>query len=379
MKFPASIQERLGQREEAGALRKLSISTGIDFSSNDYLGFNRNPLIAERALQLMEVPAHKKNGSGASRLIAGHTALFEECEAMLAVYHRSDAALIFNSGYDANLGLFACIATRNDTIIYDYLSHASIRDGIRLSQAKAFSFHHNDLADLENKLSKTQGNVFVAVEALYSMDGDEAPLTDLVEICEKHGAFLIVDEAHSNGIYGNGRGLVCQHGLENKVFARLNTFGKALGCHGAAWLGSNDLKKFLINFSRPFIYTTALPSHSICTILAAYEQLNQAGPLIDRLNQNIRLFKKLLESGPELTNKYLLPSDSPIQGWLVPGNRNVVNIATTIQESGIDVRPIRYPTVPEGSERLRIIIHSFNTEEEIEKLCSTLLTSIPLV
>lgn len=354
-------------REEAGALRKLSTSSGTDFSSNDYLGFAINKRISVKAALALHETEDKKNGSGASRLIAGHNELFEKCEAMLADFHNAEEALIFNSGYDANIGFFGCIATRNDTIIYDYLSHASIRDGIRLSQAKAFSFDHNNIEDLKKKLKNAQGTVFVAVEAVYSMDGDEAPLEELVKVCEKNNAYLVVDEAHSTGIYGNGAGLCCQLEIEDQVFARLHTFGKAMGCHGAAWLGSKELKEYLINYSRSFIYTTALPAHSLHTLWAAYEELGQSKALMDRLQSNIQLFKDQLKSYAAL-----LPSNSPIQGWLVPGNKAVVAAAEYLQSKGLDVRPIRYPTVPEGSERLRIILHAYNSTEEIKLLTSTL-------
>ncbi len=375
MNSPAFLTERLQQREDAGALRRLTISDGIDFSSNDYLGFAKNESIHRRALQLEKLEPVKVNGSGASRLISGHTELFVGTEQMLAEFHDAETALIFNSGYDANVGFFACIATRNDTIIYDHLSHASIRDGIRLSMAKSFSFAHNDLEDLKLKLAQAQGNIFIAVESIYSMDGDAAPLEELTQICETLGAYLIVDEAHSNGIYGKGRGLVYELGLQEKVFARLHTFGKALGCHGAVWLGSQELKDYLINFCRSFIYTTALPSHSLSTIIAAYEELVKSPGLIEQLNQNIRYFRDQLISHPELAKKHLIPGNSPIQGWVVPGNRNVVELSNKLLLQGIDVRPIRYPTVPEGAERLRIIIHAFNTKAEIELLCRILLGS----
>ncbi|MES2630274.1 MAG: pyridoxal phosphate-dependent aminotransferase family protein [Bacteroidota bacterium] len=365
MNLPDSLQLKLDQRSDNGALRKLSLPKGIDFSSNDYLGFAANENIARRAGEILREHSATANGAAGSRLIAGHSELFERTEQMLAEFHEAEAAIIYNSGYDANAGFFSCIASRNDTIFYDQLSHASIRDGIRLSQARAFSFAHNDLNDLRSKLSSSQGNVFIAVESVYSMDGDQAPLAELVELCEQHGAWLIVDEAHSNGIYGNGRGLVAGTGLEPGVFARLVTFGKALGCHGAAWLGSRQLKDYLVNFSRSFIYTTAMPPHALATILAAYEELGRSSGLIGELHQKISFFKEQLR---DTSGNPLIPSSSPIQGWVVPGNNEIVELASTLMKQGFDIRPIRYPTVPAGAERLRIILHVFNTEEEIRKL-----------
>ena len=197
---------------------------------------------------------------------------------MLADFHKAESGLIFNSGYDANLGLFSCIAKKEDTLICDELIHASIIDGCRLSYANRFRFAHNDVEDLEDKLRRSKGNIFVAVESVYSMDGDMAPLKEIAAVCKKYNASLIVDEAHATGLFGDqGRGLVSQHGLEQEVFARVHTFGKALGCHGAVILGSETLRNYLVNFARSFIFTTALPVHSLIAVKCAYEMLMAEG------------------------------------------------------------------------------------------------------
>ena len=222
------LNKRLNERREQNAFRQLKLpAQKIDFCSNDYLGISARRMISVDR----ELVSH---GSTGSRLLSGNYSLIEETEAIIAAFHQAEAGLIFNSGYDANLGLLSCVAQRGDTIIYDYLCHASIRDGIRLSFAHSFSFEHNDLNDLEKKLRLAEGNRFVVTESLFSMDGDMAPISPIVELCKKYSASLIVDEAHATGVVGDrGEGLIQQLGLEADCFARVHTFGKAVGCHGA--------------------------------------------------------------------------------------------------------------------------------------------------
>lgn len=359
------INERIGKSKSENAFRTLKHNNHfIDFCSNDYLGFAK------------EVAIHQINnntelvqfGATGSRLISGNYKLTEETETFLAHFYKAKAALIFNSGYNANIGLFQCLPQRNDTIIYDEFIHASIRDGLRLSNAAHFSFTHNNLAALEQKLSNAKGLVYVVVESVYSMDGDFAPLTEIVAICKKYNAALIVDEAHAVGIFGNGKGLVSELGLENDIFARIVTFGKAFGVHGAAILGSNELRDYLINFSRAFIYTTALPLHSIVSIKNAHEFLLQNLNRINQLKELINYLRSLTSNIKHQT----LNSYSPIQCIIIPGNNEVKAMADKLQQSGFDVRPILSPTVPKGQERLRICLHSFNTKEEVNNLLNTL-------
>jgi 8-amino-7-oxononanoate synthase len=252
------LEKKLEKRKEIDALRTLAINEGkTDFCSNDYLGIVKNKL-------LENVPGENyAHGSTGSRLLSGNYKLIEETENIIANFHEAEAGLLFNSGYAANTGLLGCIAQKGDIIIYDQLSHASIRDGIRLSFATSFSFQHNDVGDLEKKLAGIQNpgvNIFVVTESVFSMDGDMAPLLEISSLCERYGAGLIVDEAHATGVTGaKGEGLVQQLSIQHKCFARVHTFGKACGCHGAIVLGSEKLKNYLINFSRPFIYSTSLP------------------------------------------------------------------------------------------------------------------------
>lgn len=322
-----------------------------------------------KALNLQEI----FNGSTGSRLISGTHALHIEVENQLAHFHNAESALLFNSGYDANLGLFSAILQKGDIVLFDELAHASIRDGLQMSLAKAYKFKHNDLEHLENLLEKFASKnqtIYISVESIYSMDGDKADLKSIVSLCKKHQAFLIVDEAHSNGVYGTkGNGLVCELGLEDFVFARVHTFGKALGCHGAVVLGSKELRAYLINFSRAFIYTTAIPLHSVLTIKYAYEELLNTKQ-IEQLKKNIQLFKNLILTH-HLSDKFI-PSDSAIHCCVISGNDSVKAASQTLNKKGFQIKPILSPTVKKGEERIRICLHSYNTETEITALVFSL-------
>jgi 8-amino-7-oxononanoate synthase len=345
--------QKLHERTKEGTVRSLSFFDGMtDFYSNDYLGLARNPFVAYEQF----------SGSTGSRLISGSSKASFECEDFLAKHFDSQAALVFNSGYDANLGFFSAVPQKGDTILYDKLIHASVRDGIRLSMAKAFSFSHNSLDDLETKIRKAEGAVYVAVESLYSMDGDTAPLNDVARICKENNAYLVVDEAHATGVFG--KGLVDEWGLRDSVFARIITFGKAYGAHGAVILCSEELKQFLINFARPFIYTTALPP-SAYTLIQQRCMLNLK-QLQETLQSQIALFRSYIALDQLRSNKH-----SPIQIVPIDCVNRTRELAEKLQSKGFAVKPIYSPTVPKGSERIRICIHSFNTVEEIHRICET--------
>ncbi|SFF03842.1 8-amino-7-oxononanoate synthase [Chitinophaga sp. CF118] len=358
------LLKQLLLREQQHSLRELRIPAPgmIDFCSNDYLGLARSTAMQESVHALLQARPFM-HGSTGSRLLAGNYAWIEEAESMLAAFHASPAALIYNSGYDANVGLFSCVPQKGDTIIYDQLIHASIRDGIRLSKAQAFSFLHNDIDDLQKKLKHAEGNIFVAIESVYSMDGDFALLAQISSLCESFGAHLIVDEAHATGVVGaKGEGLVQQLGIS--CFARVHTFGKAVGCHGAVVLGSVSLREYLINFSRSFIYTTALPHTAIAAIMASYDLF----PYMNSAREHLSLLITQFQSA----GLDILPSETPIQVVLTPGNETTRLLAARLQSAGLDVRAILHPTVPKGKERLRIVLHSYNTEEEVGKLVEML-------
>jgi 8-amino-7-oxononanoate synthase len=360
------MKKALERRKEEGALRSTKIFRGLaDFCSNDYLGFSSTGALRDKVnVFARSMEGHVLEGSTGSRLISGNSAMAESLEEYIASYHNAEAALLFNSGYDANIGFFSSVPKRGDTIFYDELVHASIRDGIRMGFAKSFSFRHNDLVNFEKLLDKASGNIYVVVESVYSMDGDKAPLKELAGICEKNSFHLIVDEAHATGVFGTfGKGLVCDLSLERKIFARLHTFGKALGTHGGAIIGSKVLREYLLNFARSFIYTTALPYHSLFSIRCAYTLLQESDEIITSLHENIKKFRSSM-SGVDGVMK----SKSPIQSILVAGNNNVTTMAAHLVNKGFDVKPIMSPTVPKGKERLRICIHAFNSESEIKGL-----------
>ena len=270
------------------------------------------------------------------------------------------------------MGFFSAVPQRNDVILYDELSHASIRDGILMSNAKSYKFNHNDFEDLERLILKfPDTNIYIVTETVFSMDGDSPNLEELVQLSEKYNCYLVVDEAHTLGVFGDkGEGLLQYLELHNRIFARIMTFGKGLGCHGAVVLGSSELKEYLINFARSFIYTTGLSPHSVATILTAYQQLETEKGEIEKLRQNIIFFnqqKNLLGLKPMFVR-----SKSAIQSAIVQGNESVKKLAQQLQDKGFDVKPILSPTVPEGQERLRFCIHSYNSEEEIKQILELL-------
>lgn len=372
MRFPKKLSDRLAFRESEDALRRLPKPNDlVDFASNDYLGFSRSEAVFRTAHELLSERSLTANGATGSRLITGNHALYEETEAFIAAFHDAEAALIFNSGYDANIGFFSCVPQKDDVVLYDELCHASIRDGIRLSNAKSYKFRHNDTEDLEDLLKRhSASEVYIATETVFSMDGDAPLLEEFVLLAEKYDAHLVLDEAHALGVIGEkGEGLAQQLALHDHVFARLMTFGKGLGCHGAAIIGSPELKRYLVNFARSFIYTTGLPPHALATILAAYSRI-EAAPEKEKLRRNIALFnqeKNLLSLKP-----IFIRSISAIQCAIIPGNENVRRIAAELQYNGFDVRPILSPTVPEGQERLRFCLHSYNSGPEIREVLTLL-------
>ncbi|CAN5827308.1 pyridoxal phosphate-dependent aminotransferase family protein [soil metagenome] len=360
----AFLYKKLKERSDQNAFRKLRLQEGkIDFCSNDYLGISKHNL-----LQKVTFMDHTcKTGSTGSRLLAGNYPLIEEVEKELASFHKADTSLIFNSGYDANIGVIASIPQRGDTIFYDQLCHASIRDAIRLSFAQSYSFAHNDTDNLAKKIKQTEGNVFVITESVFSMDGDTCPLAAIVALCEQYHAHLIIDEAHATGVVGEkGEGLVQQLYLQQKIFCRIHTFGKAVGCHGAVVLGSQQLKDYLINFARSFIYSTALPEHSVACIKASYA-------LFPSMHEERIHLKKMIAHFQQSGIGYeKLISETPVQVIVIPGNDVVKNVADKLQQNNLDVRAILYPTVPKGAERLRIVLHAFNTMEGLDLLIGCL-------
>ncbi len=355
-------QQQLSLRTATENYRYLkSTPSGIDFYSNDYLG-----MVTCNRLQVSQ----KANGATGSRLLSGNSPAAMQLEQFLAAHHETEAALLFNSGYVANLGLLAAIANRHTYILYDELCHASMIDGIRLSHTKAaYRFAHNNPADLEEKLLKyaPQGPVIILVEAIYSMEGSCAPLHDVADLARRFDAALIVDEAHTTGVIGaKGCGLVQHLGLQNDVTARIHTFGKALGAHGAAVVGSRLLVDYLVNFSRPFIYTTALPSHALEVIRQAYAFMTEHPEEQNRLQERISYFCAHKKDTPY---GHWLSSSGPIQSLCIKGgNEAAKTLARRLEQNGLLAAAILHPTVPKDRERIRFCLHSFNTENDIDFL-----------
>ncbi len=347
---------------------------GIDFTSNDYLGFGTEPVSdlpsAESAFALWS--------GTASRLLRGHCELYEQVEAALASWHGAPSVLLMNSGYVANEGLLSTLVRRGDWVASDELNHASIIDGLRLSKGERYVFRHNDLDHLEDGLraaSATRGRdraLFVVTESLFSMTGDTAPLVELVELAERYDAALIVDEAHATGCFGpRGSGLVDALGLRNKVLATVHTGGKALACCGAYICGSELLRDYLVNRCRHLIFTTALPPAALAAWLHRLPEIGRAEERRQRLHRNAARFRKrLTEMGIEpLGRDYIVPV-------VIGQDERAVRVASQVQALGYDVRAIRPPTVPSGTARLRISIHANHTGEQLDGLARALAEAL---
>jgi 8-amino-7-oxononanoate synthase len=375
--FPYKLLKKIQQRKEEGAFRSLMPpSSGINFSSNDYLGFAQSEQENTRVFA---------SGSTGSRLISGNHHLYEEAEATVADFHKAEAALIFNSGYDANLGLLSSLLQRNDYIFYDASVHASIRDGIALGKAKSYKFDHNNLESLKARVSKVLAadripegaEVYIITETVFSMEGDGPDIAAFAAYCQQEGYRLILDEAHAAGVLGpQGRGAVIEAGCADLVFARVITFGKALGCHGAAILGSSMLKDYLINYSRSLIYTTALSPYAVYAISRAYERLDgpEGSRALESLRRNIALFTTSLQERG-LTG-YFPGARAAIHCCEIGGNSRVKALSTALRAKGYDVKPILSPTVDKGRECLRFSLHAFNTSEEIREVLTILEQSL---
>jgi 8-amino-7-oxononanoate synthase len=372
MKHDKILQEKLVLRAEGNKLRELKVAEGlIDFCSNDYLGFARCTELAEQIESLKLEQTANVVGSGGSRLISGNTSFIERLESELAEFLDAGSVLLFNSGYSANIGFFSSVPQRGDVVFYDELIHASIRDGIKLGVANSFSFKHNDLENLKNKIATVNPNksIFVVVESVYSMDGDSPEMVDLADYCFNNDIQLVVDEAHSFGLYGErGQGIISELGLQEKTYARILTFGKALGCHGAAIAGSAALRPYLINYARSFIYTTALSIHDQKAIYCSLERLK--GLVIKDLN--ISNIVDLFGACAEEKGLQISASDGAIRSVLFKGNENAKNMEEKLRVNGLSVKAILSPTVPEGQERIRVCLHDFNTPDEVRKLVNCL-------
>lgn len=335
----------------------------INFSSNNYLGIANHPALAAAAKAAID---RYGCGSGASRLISGNMTLHEELEAKLARFKSTEAALVFNSGFQANIGILSTLTGEGDAILSDSLNHASIIDGCRLSKAQTLVYAHCDLADLEAALKKAASarRRLIVTETIFSMDGDEAPLRAIVELAEKYDAMVMVDEAHGTGVYGaNGAGVVAKLGLAPRVLIQMGTLGKALGGFGAYVAGSRALCELLINRCRSFIFTTSLPPAVMAMALAAIDLVQNEPQRREKLRQNCQKLKLgLSRLGFELGK-----SESPILPLIVGEATRCMALSSALFERGVFAQGIRPPTVPVGTSRLRITLMATHSDEQIDR------------
>lgn len=384
--FPKKLSRKLADRKSLNALRSLQQQQQrTDFYSNDYLGFARHAAIHTWASQMVEDSDTSVNGATGSRLLSGNHELYQRLEDFLDQYY-GQYSLVFNSGYDANAGFFSAVPQRGDTVLYDEFAHASIRDGIRMGLARSYKFAHNDLEDLRSQIMKVrklntpgsedENEIYVVTESVFSMDGDSPDLQQMAGLCRELNCRLIIDEAHAIGVCGEQAGGMVAADPEFNVFARILTFGKAMGAHGAAVIGPEELRLYLLNFARSFIYTTALPPHSVATVLASYHYMETRDGQKKQweLQENIRYFRE--QQQRQGIADIFIPSTSAIHCCLLPGNDRVKAVAGELQKGGFDVRPIMSPTVPRGQERLRFCLHSYNTENEIKEVLHKLAASV---
>ncbi len=371
------LERELENIRSQNLYRSLTPPQGLDFCSNDYLGLSRDPSFRTAILEKLE----QANGpdsvsSPASRLLRGNTSRHQALEQRLSGFKGTEAALIFPTGYQTNIGVLTALVGSQDRVLSDAQNHASIIDGLRLSGCHKNIFPHLDFEAVEDALSRPhpEGKTFLVTESLFSMDGDVAPLETYAELAEKNEAYLIVDDAHAVGVFGDerGSGLTESCGVEERALAIVSTFGKALGLFGAFVAGPQVLIDYLVNRCRSFIFTTAVPPLLLYGVEAALdlvdaepERRQQVCLLADRLR---RRFK---EAGLDT-----LESAGPILPVVLGKSEPALAVAQRIQKKGFDVRAIRPPTVAPGTARLRISVHADHTEEQIDRLAEAVVESV---
>jgi len=369
----ADLAGRLAELAAQGLARALRPAAGIDFSSNDYLGLARDPALRGALLaRLAALPPGEPLGAPASRLLRGHTSLHAALERRLAAWKGTEAALLFPSGYQANVGLLGALVGPRDRALSDALNHASLIDGLRLAGCRRMIFPHLDLEALERELARPhpEGRTWLVTESLFSMEGDAAPLDRYAELASRHGAELIVDDAHAAGLYGEARGSgLCEaFGVERRVAAVVSTLGKAVGLAGAFVAGPRVLVEYLVNRCRPFVFTTAAPPLLLLAVDAALDRM-AAEPERRRRTLALaeRLRRRLAALGLERP-----PGSGPIVPLRLGDNARALAAAERLAALGFDVRAIRPPTVPPGTARLRVSVHADHTEAEIDALAAAL-------
>ncbi len=340
------------------------------FCSNNYLGLTHHPQVIEASIRATE---RYGTGAGASRLISGHSHLYEELEDALACHKGTEKALVFSSGYTANIGAISAFLSRNDIVFCDRLAHASLIDGCVLSRVKIRRFHHNDVHSLQRLLGENRGNGrrLIITEGVFSMDGDIAPLKEMAETSLQNGCLFMVDDAHGTGVMGGrGQGTASYLGVSAGIDIQVGTLSKAIGAVGGFVAGSGDFISYLVNKARPFIYTTALPPGTIAAARAALRLIETDASLTKRLWSNVRFMKKLLTSA----GLNLMGSRSPILPVFVGDTEKALNISRGLLEKGaIHVPAIRPPTVPAGQARLRLTVSAAHEQAELERAAGLLI------
>jgi 8-amino-7-oxononanoate synthase len=364
------IESRVGTRVTIGG------KECIIFSSNDYLGLSMDPRIGEFAVEMMRKYGF---GAGASRLISGSLKLHEELEEILAHWKGTPSALVFNSGYNANVGILSALLREGDFVYSDALNHASIIDGCRLSRATVRVYEHLNLDHLEDLLRKDsfrKGRRIIVTDSVFSMDGDIAPLKELSKIADRYGAWLMVDEAHATGVLGEeGKGVVAMEGLTyEEVPIQMGTLSKALGGFGAFVAGEKILREYLLNRARSFIYTTALPVPVIASAIKAIEIVRKESWRRERVLSHSRFLRQELKAlGYEVKDGI-----TPIIPVLFHDDPVVMAFSQALLEMGILAVGIRPPTGPKGTSRIRITVSSLHTEDDLKELISVFSTLAPI-
>jgi glycine C-acetyltransferase len=349
----------------------------INLASNNYLGICNDPRLEEAAIKAVK---EHGVGSGAVRTIAGTMRIHMELEEKIARFKNVEACVVFQSGFTANAGTVSSILGKEDFILSDELNHASIIDGARLSKAKIKVFRHKDVAHCEellNEIANEPGKKLIITDGVFSMDGDIGPVDKLAALAEKYGAIMMVDDAHASGVLGrNGRGSVDHFDVHGKVDVQVGTLSKAIGALGGYVCGSRDLIEFLYHRARPFLFSTSHPPSVVMTCMAAFDILENEPERIERLWSNTRYFKQqLTHAGFDIGGRTTPASETPIIPVILGDGRKTMEFSRELFAQGLMATGIAFPTVPEGKARVRLIMTSEHTREQIDQALE-ILTSV---
>jgi 8-amino-7-oxononanoate synthase len=382
----SDIEDRLAEIRNRGLYRRMRCVSGpqgprvlldgkpvLLLCSNNYLGLADHPRVREAAA---EAAMRYGAGSGASRLVSGNMTMHRRLEEQLAEFKGSEACVLFGSGYLANAGVVSALAREGDVVFSDALNHASIIDGCRLARAETFVYRHVDVDHLEWGLRHAEGRgSLIVTDGVFSMDGDVAPLTEIVELAQRYDARVMVDEAHGTGVLGaDGRGAVAAAGLEGEVDVIVGTLGKALGSYGAYVCCEQQMAKYLVNTARTLIFSTALPPPTVAAAMAALELLREQPRRVEKLRRNGSVLRAALaDHGAPVP-----PGDTPIVPLIVGDATDAVNACERALERGVFAQAIRPPTVPPGSSRLRLAVMASHTKTELREAAGVLTAAIPV-